>query len=64
MLGDAGTIDRFGLAFKRNKNNCKNTKKQEPHRRAYLSKNGGLGKKKPGEWAKSRKRIGQKEQQD
>ena len=29
--------------------------KQEPHKRAYLSENGGLGKKKSGEWAKSRK---------
>ena len=28
--------------------------KQEPHKRAYLSENGGLGKKKS-EWAKSRK---------
>ena len=29
--------------------------KQEPHKRAYLSENGGLGKKRSGEWAKSRK---------
>ena len=31
------------------------TKKQELHKRAYLSENGCLGKKKSGEWAKSRK---------
>ena len=29
--------------------------KQEPHKRAYLSENRGFGKKKSGEWAKSRK---------
>ena len=28
--------------------------KQEPHKRVYHSENGGLGKKKSGEWAKSR----------
>ena len=42
-------------------------KQQEPHKRAYLSVNGGLGKKKSGEWAKriiKTKRIRQKEQQD
>ena len=39
-------------------------KSQKPHKRAYLSENGGLGKKKSGEWAKSRKGIRQKEQQD
>ena len=31
------------------------TSKQEQHKRAYLSKNGGLGKKKLEEWAISRK---------
>ena len=30
-------------------------KSQEPHKRAYLSENGSLWKKKSGEWAKSRK---------
>ena len=29
--------------------------KQEQHKRAYPSENGGLGKKKSGGWAKSRK---------
>ena len=29
--------------------------KKEPHKRAYLLENGGLGKKRSGEWAKSRK---------
>ena len=28
---------------------------QEPHKRAYISENGGLGEKKLGEWTKSRK---------
>ena len=31
------------------------TKRQEPPKRAYLSENGGLGKKRLGEWAQSRK---------
>ena len=36
--------------------NCSKTPtKQEPHKRAHLSENGGLGKKESGEWAKSRK---------
>ena len=30
------------------------SKNPEPHKRAYLSENGGLRKKKSGEWAKSR----------
>ena len=30
-----------------------NKQKNEPHKRAYHSKNGGLGKKKSGEWARS-----------
>ena len=33
----------------------KTTTKQEPFKRAYLLKNEGLGKKKTGKWAKSRK---------
>ena len=33
----------------------KNPKKQDPHKIAYLSENGGLGWNKSGEWAKSRK---------
>ena len=36
-------------------NRLKTKTKQEPHKRAYLSENVGLGKKKSGEWAKSRK---------
>ena len=91
-LGDAGTIDHFGLAFQyQTKKIIKKIRKikilykciqvpygsicctqptnlnthlltsqktqlnQEPHKRAHLSENGGLGKKKSGEWAKSRK---------
>ena len=30
-------------------------KKKEPHKRAYVSENGGLEKKKSGEWTISRK---------
>ena len=30
-------------------------KRQEPYKRANLSENGGLGKTRPGEWAKSKK---------
>ena len=37
--------------------NRSKTNKQEPHQRAYLLENGGLGKNKSGKWAKSRKRI-------
>ena len=33
-------------------NHKKNWKKEEPHKRAYLSENGGLVNKKSGEWAK------------
>ena len=47
------------LTAQKNKN-----KKQEPHKRAYLSENGGLGKKKLGEWAKPQKRVRQEEQED
>ena len=32
-----------------------NKKQQEPHKRAQLSENGGLGEKRSGVWAKSRK---------
>ena len=32
-----------------------NQTKHEPHKRAYLSEIGGLGKKKTGEWAQNRK---------
>ena len=35
-------------------NHSKNPK-QEPHKRTYPSENGGLGKKRSGEWDKSRK---------
>jgi hypothetical protein len=35
--------------------NRSNKTKQEPHKRAYLSENGGLGKNRSGEWPKSRK---------
>ena len=34
----------------------KHSKRQEPHKRAYLSGNGGLGKKISREWAKSKKK--------
>ena len=33
-------------------NRSKKKRKKEPHKKAYLSENGGLGKKKSGEWAK------------
>ena len=37
-----------------------NKNRREPHRRAYFSENGGLGKKRSGVWAKSRKGIDRK----
>ena len=37
-------------------NRSNKTKRQEPHKRAYLSENGGLDKKRSGEWAKSNKK--------
>ena len=40
-------------------NRSNKQKRQEPHKRAYLLENGGLGEKKSGEWAQSRKRIRQ-----
>ena len=42
---------RYSSANRSNNNN----KSQEPHKKANLSENGGLGKKRSGEWAKSRK---------
>ena len=40
-------------------------KQQEPQKRAYLWENRGLGKKRPGEWLKSRKgSVRPKERQD
>ena len=38
-----------------NRSSEEEKKRQEPHKRAYLSENGGLVKKTSGEWAKSRK---------
>ena len=35
-------------------NSPNKTKRQEPHERVYLSENGGLGRKRSEEWAKSR----------
>ena len=40
------------------KYSCPNRYKKEPHKRTYLSENGGLGEQKSGEWAKSIKRCG------
>ena len=36
------------------------SKKQEPHKSAYLLRNGGLRKKRSGQWANSRKRKDRK----
>ena len=42
------------LKYSSPKRSKKQQQNQEPHKRAYLSENGGLWKKKSGEWAKSR----------
>ena len=45
-------------------NRSKNQNKQEPHKRAKVSGNGGLGKKKSGEWAKSRTGLGRRTREE
>ena len=50
MLHTPPTKDKYSSP-----NRSKKQINREPHNGAYLSENGGLGKKKSGEWAKSKK---------
>ena len=50
-----GSITYICCTYHPQKYSSNRSKKKEPLKRAYISGNGGLGKKKSGEWAKSRK---------